>query len=81
MALSALFWVALIAAIIWGVVRLAGGRGAFGRRSAFQAPPVPTAEEILRERYARGEIDAQTFEAMRERLAGASAREPATPLT
>ncbi len=32
-------------------------------------PPVqPSALEILRQRYARGEIDTATFDSMRERL-------------
>lgn len=67
MALSMLFWVALLAVIIWGILRIA--RSASARdRSAFPAPPTDSAEEILRQRYARGEIDASTFEAMRERL-------------
>ena len=63
MALSTLFWLALLGVIIWGIVRLTSRRG----RSTVQAPPL-SAEEILRQRYARGEIDAQTYETMRERL-------------
>ncbi len=35
-------------------------------------PAQPTAMEILRQRYARGEIDAATFDQMRERLEASS---------
>ena len=34
----------------------------------FEAPVEPDALEILRRRYARGEIDGTTFDQMRERL-------------
>ncbi len=41
-------------------------------------PPVPpqSAMEILRQRYARGEIDATTFDQMRERLEGSYGQNP-----
>lgn len=70
MALWAFFWLALLGVIIWAVVRLTTRRG----QAPMQAPP-PSAEEILRQRYARGEIDAQTFETMRERLQATSSAE------
>lgn len=70
MALWAFFWLALLGVIIWAVVRLTTRRG----QTPMQAPP-PSAEEILRQRYARGEIDAQTFETMRERLQATSSAE------
>lgn len=63
-----LFWLGLIGFLIWGAVRL------FTRRRPMAAP-YPLAEtqetsaiELLRRRYALGEIDADTFEAMLERL-------------
>jgi putative membrane protein len=51
---------ALLALLIWALVRRA-------------TPPEPTrndasALDILRARYARGEVDGATFEEMRERL-------------
>ncbi len=48
------FWVAVIAAIVTGI-RWLGGHGSASRSDR--------AVEILRERYARGEIDKQEFEA------------------
>jgi putative membrane protein len=78
LALVALFGLALTGVIIWGVVRLASGRA--WRHHAVHAPPALSAEDIVRQRYARGEIDAQTYEAMRERLvSGEPSPEPTTP--
>ncbi len=62
-----LLWAALIAAIVWVVVRLLPGRqAAQGPRSAQESP-----EEILDRRFARGEIDLETYQAQRSALASA----------
>ena len=79
MIIPALFWIALLVALVWGIARLTSGRGVSGGRDVTQAPPSLTAEEILRQRFARGEIDAQTYENMRERLAGGRPLEPTRP--
>lgn len=76
MIVGSLFWLAVLGVLIWALVRWLGGRS--------QAPTPPSARnrqsalDILRERYARGEIDATTFEQMRERLEGSdsTANEP-----
>ena len=60
MMLGSLLWIALLAVLIWAVVSWLNKKNA--RTTA------PSAMEILRQRYARGEIDATTFEQMRERL-------------
>ena len=62
-------WIVVLAAIIWGVVRWLS-RKTTPPTWQQTAPPAsgPSALEILRQRYARGEIDATTFEQMRERL-------------
>lgn len=65
-----LLWIVVLACIIGGVVRWARYGG---RRGAFYGPGVmppvqPSALEILSQRYARGEIDTETFDQMRERL-------------
>jgi putative membrane protein len=62
MMLSSLLWIALIAALIWAAVYW------FNKKNANTITPTPSAMELLRQRYARGEIDAATFEQMRERL-------------
>ena len=69
------FWILLVVLLIAGLVRGFGRRNrwaAYGGRMPFYTPGVPptqlSALEILRQRYARGEIDATTYEQMRERL-------------
>lgn len=82
--MGTLFWIALFVLLILGLVRLLTrnqGPNFLFRRDQFTAPQQPqqtyqpyepqqqlSAMEILRQRYARGEIDAVTFDQMRERL-------------
>jgi putative membrane protein len=70
MILGSLFWLAILGVVIWALVRLLSRRA-----DANATPPVgtgPSAMDILRQRYARGEIDADTFAHMRERLEGSN---------
>ncbi|HLI90357.1 MAG TPA: SHOCT domain-containing protein [Ktedonobacteraceae bacterium] len=60
-----LLWLAIIATLCWAASRCFGRRG---RHAHFGPPFGPNALEILRQRYARGEIDGDTFEQMREHL-------------
>jgi putative membrane protein len=60
--LMALFWLALLALVVWALVRLLPAR-ADDRRDAPVAP-----REILDRRLAAGEIDAQTYEQLRATL-------------
>src|SRR6516165_10660401 len=71
--LGKVFWIVFLVLLIWSLIRLFTRR----RHMYMHMPPYytpgtppaqPSALEILRQRYARGEIDAATYENMRERL-------------
>ncbi len=75
--LGTFFWVALLTLLIWGLVRWITSSqtsqffyrpGAYVAQQPPQQPYQYSAMDILRQRYARGEIDAVTFDQMRERL-------------
>lgn len=55
-----LFWGALIAAGVWGIRALSGnGGGRSGTQGGTPVPPRP--DELLAQRFARGEIDEDEF--------------------
>lgn len=71
-----LFWVAvwlgLVALVVWGIVRSVNRQATAYRLHEWRIHSnEPSALEILSRRYARGEIDATTFDQMRERLEAA----------
>ncbi len=57
-------WLILIAVIIWAVVRFTSS--ASGR--SHSTPPQESALDILKKRYARGEISREEFEQMKKDL-------------
>ncbi len=58
-----LFWIILVILIVWALKAVAGNSSSSpeNRKSAL---------EILKERYAKGEIDQQEYELKRKELAG-----------
>ncbi len=58
-----LFWVVVVGLIIWGVVRLAGGK-----TDRPDAEDTPLA--ILQKRLARGEITTEQFEELQDSILG-----------
>jgi putative membrane protein len=74
MSLGTILWIALMVVLVWALIRWINGRTTTLVPPYTSAPPTgPSALEILRQRYARGEIDTATFEQMREQL------EPSSP--
>ena len=63
-----LFWLVLLGVILFLVVRLLPGTGTGG---AGGRPTQDSAEDILDKRFARGEIDLETYQAQRAALAQA----------
>lgn len=53
-----ILWIALIVLVVWGVKEFADNRG----RDRKTGEDDKSASEILRERYARGEIDKEEFD-------------------
>lgn len=71
MLLVILFWIALIAAAIWFVARLFPQAAGSTRPDTGQpgASALPAAEDILKQRYVRGEISKEQYEEMRRTIA------------
>ena len=69
MGLSGLSWFALLGLAIWLLVRWLTGRTTAPPSQHPGVPPnMPSAQDFLRQRYARGEIDTETFQAMQAHL-------------
>ena len=67
--LAKFFWIVILALLIGAMIRRFSFRHTHRFAYQYGMPPVqPSALDILRQRYARGEIDAVTFDQMRERL-------------
>ena len=62
-------WIALLVVLVWAVIRWFTTKTTVSPRQE-SATPVggPSALEMLRQRYAGGEIDTATFEQMRAQL-------------
>ena len=54
-----LFWGGLLAVIVWAVLRITANRQGGGADARAGGN---SAEEVLRQRFARGEIDAEEYE-------------------
>jgi putative membrane protein len=74
MVLNGVVWIALIGLFIWAMSRLIGQRPP----STGHPDAGPSALELLRQRYARGEIDEATFARMRQQLEASPARNEIT---
>jgi uncharacterized membrane protein len=73
MLLAMALWIALLVVLVWAIIHW------LERKTSTSTPPgtplaSPSALEILQQRYTRGEIDATTFEHIREQLQASSLR-------
>jgi putative membrane protein len=76
MSLGMVFWIALLVVLVWATIRWLDRRSnGVGPQGSAVPTGGPSALEILRQRYARGEIDTATFEQMRECLETSAAHE------
>jgi putative membrane protein len=63
-----LLWVAFFGLVAWGALRMFSVRQGGGRAA-------DSAEEVLRERFARGEVDVETYERALDTLRRGSSRQ------
>jgi putative membrane protein len=71
--LAKFFWIVILVLLIGFMIRRFSFRHAYRYAYQYGTPAAqPSALDILHQRYARGEIDAVTFEQMRERLEASS---------
>jgi putative membrane protein len=76
---SMVLWIPLLIVLVWAAINWLGRRTNVPRFPGADLPEnPPSALEILRQRYARGEIDTATFEQQREELEASAVREPAS---
>jgi len=61
-----IFWIVIIGVIIWAVIRLTGT----SRESGSNLPAKEDALDILKKRYAQGEISKEEFEERKKVLLG-----------
>jgi putative membrane protein len=76
MSLGMVLWIALLVVLVWAVIRWLTTKTMVSPRQD-SATPVggPSALEMLRQRYVRGEIDTATFEQMRAQLEAPGVRD------
>ena len=75
MSFGMVLWIALLVVLAWALIRWLSSKTSTPPSTMMHMTPSgPSAEEILRQRYARGEIDTATFEQMRERLQASDPR-------
>jgi len=69
MSFGMVLWIALLVVLVWAVIRWLTTKTTVAPLQESVTPEGgPSALEILRQRYARGEIDTATFEQMRVQL-------------
>lgn len=81
MIISSILWLVIVGIAVWALVRWLTAHRPASSQTPSSAAASPSALEILRQRYARGEIDEPTFERMHTRLTAAlpgETREEAT---
>ena len=73
--MMAVFWGALIAVVVWAVRSMRPARGT-RQTGHSSSEPGGTAEQILQERFARGELTAEEFTRSRDLLHGSAGNPP-----